>query len=33
LQYPDHLESIEALILEIKVQNAKNKSIVEEYEN
>ncbi|RIA98064.1 hypothetical protein C1645_813302 [Glomus cerebriforme] len=32
LQYPDHLESIEALILEIKAQNAKNKSIIEEYE-
>src|SRR6266511_6175334 len=31
-QYPDHLESIEALILEIKAQNAKNKSIIEEYE-
>ncbi|CAG8775273.1 4377_t:CDS:1 [Racocetra persica] len=31
-QYPDHLESIEALILEIKVQNTKNKSIIEEYE-
>ena len=32
LQYPDNLESIEALILEIKAQNAKNKSIIEEYE-
>jgi hypothetical protein len=28
-QYPDHLESIEVLILEIKAQNAKNKSIIE----
>jgi len=31
-QHPDHLESIEALIFEIKAQNTKNKSIIEEYE-
>src|SRR2546430_16647241 len=32
LEQPDRLESIEALIIEIKAQNAKNKSIIEEYE-
>ena len=32
LEQPDRLESIEAMIIEIKAQNAKNKSIIEEYE-
>src|SRR5688572_5926822 len=32
LEQPDRLESIEAIIIEIKAQNAKNKSIIEEYE-
>ncbi|CAI2186658.1 14700_t:CDS:1, partial [Funneliformis geosporum] len=32
LEQPNRLESIEAIIIEIKTQNAKNKSIIEEYE-
>src|SRR6266498_4698192 len=32
LQNPDNLENIEALILDIKAQNVRNKSIIEEYE-
>ena len=32
LQNLDNLESIEALILDIKAQNVRNKSIIEEYE-
>jgi uncharacterized membrane-anchored protein YhcB (DUF1043 family) len=31
-ELPDRLEGIEAIIIEIKAQNAKNKSIIEEYE-
>src|SRR4051812_4137061 len=31
-QNPDNLESIEALIRDIKAQNVRNKSIIEEYE-
>ncbi len=31
-QNPDNLESIESLILYIKTQNVRNKSIIEEYE-
>ncbi|CAI2188648.1 1572_t:CDS:2, partial [Funneliformis geosporum] len=32
LQNPDNLESIETLIRDIKAQNVRNKSIIEEYE-